>query len=97
MPAGCYPVCMTTVEIEFRYAAQPTEQVAAALGCVRDVYGIRRLALDRAAATLRVEFDATRLTPAAVSKLVRETGLEIEPEPPRDEAAAALPAPAATA
>jgi hypothetical protein len=72
---------MTTVEILYRYAAAPTEQVATALARARDVYGIRQLSFDRQARTLRIEFDATRLNPAAVTKLVRETGLEILEEP----------------
>jgi hypothetical protein len=71
---------MTTVEILFRYAAEPTEHVALALARARDVYGIRHLAVDREARTLRVEFDATRLNAATVTNLVRMTGLEIEEE-----------------
>ncbi len=73
---------MTTVEIVYRYGAPPTEQAALALARARDVYGIRRLSFDRAAHTLRVEFDATRLNAADVTKLVRETGLEIAAETP---------------
>jgi uncharacterized protein (DUF111 family) len=69
---------MTTVEIVYRYAASPTEQVALALARARDVYGIRRLSFDRQARTVRVEFDATRLNVAAVAKLLRNAGLEIE-------------------
>jgi hypothetical protein len=83
---------MTTVEISYRYAAAPTERVATALARARDVYGIRRLSFDRDARTLRIEFDATRLNAAAVTKLLRETGLEIEEEPPL----LATPAPAST-
>ncbi len=86
---------MTTVDIVYRYAAPPAEQVAVALGRVRDVYGIRHLSFDRAARTLRVEFDATRLNAAAVTKLLRATGLEIEEEIPQVaalEPAAAVPA-----
>ena len=82
---------MTTVEILYRYAAAPTEQVATALARARDVYGIRQLSFDRAARTLRIEYDATRLNAAAVTKLVRETGLEIEEELTQ----IAAPAPAA--
>jgi hypothetical protein len=74
---------MTTVEILYRYATPPTEQVALALARTRDVYGIRRLSFDRSACTLRVEFDATRLNAAAVTKLVREAGLEIAEELPQ--------------
>jgi len=84
---------MTTVEILYRYATPPTEQVALALARARDVYGIRHLSFDRAARTLRVEFDATRLDAAAVTKLVREAGLDIAEElplipPPAGETAA---------
>lgn len=79
---NCYPEPMTTVEILYRYAAPPSEQVALALAHARDVYGIRRLSFDGNARTLRVEYDATRLNAAEVTKLVRESGLEIAEEPP---------------
>lgn len=71
---------MTEVEIFFRYATPPTETVAQALARTREVYGIRRLDFDRAAHTLRVEYDATRLDAATVAKLIREAGLEIDGE-----------------
>jgi hypothetical protein len=73
---------MTTVEILFRYAAPPTDEVTFALANTREVYGIRRLTFDRAARTLRVEYDATRLNAATVTSLVREAGLVIEAEIP---------------
>ena len=84
---------MTTVEILFRFTAPPNESVAFALAGIRDVYGIRRVSLDPAARTVRVEFDATRLTTAAVANLIRATGLEVAEElpliPPVAEAEAA--------
>ncbi len=87
---------MTTVDILFRYATQPTEAAAFALASAREVYGIRRLVFDREERTLRVEYDATRLTAASVAKLVRQAGLDIEEEvsliPPQP---APEPAPAA--
>ena len=86
---------MTTVEIIYRYATPPTEQVATALARARDVYGIRKLSFDREARTLRAEFDATRLNAAAVTRLVRESGLDIEevlPQLAAPEPAAATPA-----
>jgi len=73
---------MTTVEILFSYGTPPTENVAFALSSTKDVYGIRRLCFDHAARTLRVEYDATRLTAAAVTKLVLQAGLEIAVEAP---------------
>jgi hypothetical protein len=86
---------MTTVEILFRSAAPPTERVSLALASIKDVYGIRRLSFDQAARTLRVEYDATRLDPAAVTKLVRQAGLEIAPE--TSSAAPQIPPPAPAA
>jgi hypothetical protein len=68
---------MTTVEILFRTAAPPSDAAALALASAREVYGIRRLNFDRAAQTLCVEYDATRLNAAAIEKLIRQTGIEI--------------------
>jgi thiol-disulfide isomerase/thioredoxin len=94
--ASCYHPCMTTVDILFRYVTPPTEAAIFALADTREVYGIRRLLFDRAARTVRVEYDATRLNAAAVAKLVRQAGLDIEEElsliPPQP---APEPAPAA--
>ena len=73
---------MTTVEILYRYTTPPTESATFALAGARDVYGIRRIAIDTGKRTLRVEFDATRLNAASVTKLVRMTGLEIAEELP---------------
>jgi hypothetical protein len=73
---------MTTVEILYRYTTPPTEPVTLALASSRDVYGIRRLSFDREARTLRVEYDATRLNAATVTKLVRLAGLEIAEQLP---------------
>lgn len=77
---------MTTVDILYRYTTPPNESVAFALAGIRDVYGIRQILIDAEAHTLRVEFDATRLTASTVTKLVRLAGLdiieELPPEPP---------------
>jgi hypothetical protein len=73
---------MTTVEILYSYTTPPTEQAVFALANTKDVYGIRRLSFDRSARTLRVEYDATRLTAAAVTRLVLQAGLEIAAELP---------------
>jgi hypothetical protein len=73
---------MTNVEILFSYTTPPSEQAVFALAGAKDVYGIRRLSLDHSARTLRVEYDATRLTAAAVTSLIRQSGLEIASELP---------------
>jgi hypothetical protein len=88
---------MTTLEVLYRYAKQPTEAALLALSSAREVYGIRRLTIDRASQVLRIEYDATRLNAAAVASLVLQSGVEIAEELPP--AALALaeeqPAPAA--
>lgn len=71
---------MTTVEVFYRYAQLPTEDGMRALGSIREVYGIRQIRMDEAAQTVRVEYDATRLTAPIVLQLLRRTGLEIVEE-----------------
>jgi TolB-like protein len=44
---------------------------------VREVYGIRHLQFDEAARTVRLEYDATRLTEPIVHQLLRRSGLDI--------------------
>jgi hypothetical protein len=89
-------VPMTNVDIVYRYALPPTEAVTSALAGAREVYGIRRMTFDRQAQTLLVEYDATRLNAAVVTKLVRNAGLQIVEELPLAlPAAPPEPAPAA--
>ena len=68
---------MTTVEIVFAYTSSLDEPTLLALAKLREVYGIRSIALNREEATLTVDYDATRLTPATVTRLVTLTGLQI--------------------
>ena len=68
---------MTTVDVLFRYGAQPGENVMSAYGQLSDVYGIRKLRLQKSDRTIRVEYDATRLTEAKVEGLLRAAGFDI--------------------
>jgi len=65
-----------------------------ALGKTREVYGIRNLTLNRQEQTIRVEYDATRLTSATVASLLRGSGLMLTEEvsliPPQPVAEAAV-------
>ena len=70
-----------------------------ALGRVREVYGIRRVTFDEAAKTVRIEYDATRLTEPIVHQLLRRSGLDvvervslIPPQPVAEPAAEPAPA-----
>ncbi len=68
---------MTAVEVLFRYGAAPTENVMSAYRQLSDVYGIRKMRLQEPERTIRVEYDATRLTEAKVEGLLRAAGFDI--------------------
>jgi hypothetical protein len=68
---------MTQLDVLYRYGAAPTERVILALSKVRDVYGVRRMTFDEAAKTVRVEYDASRLTGPVIHQLLRRAGLDI--------------------
>jgi len=68
---------MTAVDVVFRYGAPPEENDVRAVQRIREVYGIRRILFDEAAHTVRVEFDATRLSASDVGALLRGAGLDL--------------------
>jgi TolB-like protein len=87
---------MTQLDVMYRYDAAPSEATMMALGRVREVYGVRRVTFDESAKTVRVEYDATRLTEAIVHQLLRRTGLDVVERvsliPPQPEPEVAAPA-----
>jgi hypothetical protein len=68
---------MTQLDVVYRYGAQPSEAAALAIARVREVYGVRKITFDEAEKTIRVEYDATRLTDANIHQLLRRAGLDI--------------------
>jgi len=68
---------MTQLDVVYRYGAAPSERAQLALSKVRDVYGVRRVEVREAEKTVRVEYDASRLSGAAIHKLLRRAGLDI--------------------
>ncbi len=87
---------MTQLDVMYRYDAAPREATMMALGRVREVYGVRRVTFDQAAKTVRVEYDATRLTEPIIHQLLRRTGLDVVERmsllPPQPEPEAVAPA-----
>lgn len=69
---------MTQLEVRFRFGAIPGEKEMRALDTLRDVYGIRRIALDENDRIIRVEFDASRLKEPAVAALLRRAGIDVQ-------------------
>jgi TolB-like protein len=84
---------MTQLDVMYRYETPPTEAATMALGRVREVYGIRRVVFNEAAKTVRLEYDATRLTEPVIHQLLRRSGLDVVERvsliPPQPEPAAA--------
>jgi copper chaperone CopZ len=68
---------MTQLDVVYRYGAAPSERSLLALSKVRDVYGVRLVEVREAEKTVRVEYDASRLTEAAIQKMLRRAGLDI--------------------
>jgi hypothetical protein len=87
---------MTQLDVLYRYGAPPTESAILAMAKVREVYGVRRMQVDEANKTVRVEYDASRLTGAVIHELLRRAGVDIvetmpmfvTPPPPEPVAAA---------
>ena len=73
---------MTNVDVLFRYEHQPSEAAMFALGNLKEVYGIRRIEIGQPEKTIRVEYDATRLTRAVVANLLRRGGISVVEQVP---------------
>src|ERR1700754_2991645 len=70
-------VCMTQLDVLYRYGVPPSESATLAMAKVREVYGVRRMDLDEAKKTVRIEYDASRLTEPVIHQLLRRAGLDI--------------------
>jgi len=73
---------MTNVEVLFRYDSHPAQAAMIALSNMREIYGIRRVTVNEAWQTIRVEYDATRLNAAVVGQLLRRAGINVSEELP---------------
>ena len=69
---------MTAVDVCFKYGVPPGELESRAINSAREVYGIRKITLDEKEQTVRVEYDATRLTDTTVANLLRRAGLDLK-------------------
>jgi hypothetical protein len=75
LAAKDYP--MTYLDVVFRYGAAPGENELRAIDGMREVYGVRRVQFNERERTVRVEFDASRLKTEAVSRLLRQAGVDV--------------------
>jgi copper chaperone CopZ len=68
---------MTQLDVIYRFDVPPAESAVLAMAKVREVYGIRQMQVDEAKKTVRVEYDASRLTEPVIHQLLRRAGLDI--------------------
>ena len=68
---------MTPVDVYFSYGQTPSEAEVRAADGVREVYGIRRVSFDEKKRTVRVEYDASRLSESVVLGLLRRAGIDV--------------------
>jgi len=69
---------MTYLEAAYRYRTPPGEAALRAIDSVRGVYGIQRIKFDEKERTVRVLFDASRMKSAAVARLLRQSGIDVQ-------------------
>jgi hypothetical protein len=68
---------MTYLEVAYRYGAVPGERALQAIGGMREVYGVRKVAFNEKDRTVRIEFDASRLNEDVIAKLLRQAGIDV--------------------
>ena len=68
---------MTLLDVVFRYGTPPGEREMWALNNAWEVYGVRKIKLDENERTIRVEYDATRLTDAEIAGILRRAGIDL--------------------
>jgi hypothetical protein len=68
---------MTQLDVLYRYGVPPTEMAALAVSKLREVYGVRKVEFNEAEKTIRVEYDATRLSEPVIHQLLRRAGLDL--------------------
>jgi hypothetical protein len=68
---------MTYLDVVYRYVGQPTERQMRALDAVREVYGVLMIQFDEKEKTVRVRYDASRLTEDMIAGLLKRSGLDL--------------------
>lgn len=69
---------MTAVDVVYRYGTPPGEDAMLALNRAREVYGMRKITFAEPEHTIRVEYDATRLSETEVAALLRRAGVDVK-------------------
>ena len=68
---------MTQLDVVYRYRTPPGRKGTRAIDSIREVYGVRRIQFNEKEHTVKVEFDASRLSEETIASLLRRAGLDI--------------------
>ena len=68
---------MTLLDVVFKYGAPPGEKEMAALNNAWEVYGVRKIKLDEKDHTIRVEYDASRLSDREIAGILLRAGIDL--------------------
>ena len=68
---------MTLLDVVFKYGTPPGEKEMAALNNAWEVYGVRKIKLDEKDQTIRVEYDASRLSDREIAGILLRAGIDL--------------------
>lgn len=69
---------MTMLEVVFRYGTPPGEKEMLALNNAWEVYGVRKIKFAEKDHTIRVEYDATRLSDDEIAGILLRAGIDLK-------------------
>jgi hypothetical protein len=69
---------MTMLDVVFRYGTPPGEKEMLALNNAWEVYGVRKIKFDEKERTIRVEYDATRLSDGEIAGILLRAGIDLQ-------------------
>lgn len=69
---------MTPIDIAYHYGRAPGAREMQAISKLTEVYGVRKIGFEEASSTVRVEFDASRLSEDNIAALLKNTGLDLK-------------------
>src|SRR5580698_2605467 len=68
---------MTLLDVVFKYGTPPGEKEISALNNAWEVYGVRKIKFNEAENTIRVEYDASRLSDGEIAGILRRAGIDL--------------------
>lgn len=68
---------MTQFEVAYSYSGRIGDEHMRALNNIREIYGVRRIAVNETERVVRVEFDASRFKEPVMAGLLRRAGVDI--------------------